>query len=174
MLVAVNKWDGLSAEQKAHVNRELDRKLQFAPWIPVMHISALHGSGVGHLLDEVKTIHRAGAFQVGTTQLTRLLGGLVEAHPPPSVRGRPIKLRFAHKAGEHPPRIVIHGNQVSSLPASYVRYLENGFREALRLVGNPVMLEFRTSDNPYAGRKNELSRRQQKQRSRVIRHRKKR
>ncbi|MGE0625418.1 MAG: ribosome biogenesis GTPase Der [Pseudomonadales bacterium] len=174
VLVAVNKWDGLSAEQKAHVNRELDRKLQFAPWIPVMHISALHGSGVGHLLDEVKTIHRAGAFQVGTTQLTRLLGGLVEAHPPPSVRGRPIKLRFAHKAGEHPPRIVIHGNQVSSLPASYVRYLENGFREALRLVGNPVMLEFRTSDNPYAGRKNELSRRQQKQRSRVIRHRKKR
>jgi len=174
VLVAVNKWDGLTADQKAHVNRELDRKLQFAPWIPVMHISALHGSGVGHLLGEVKKIYRAGAFQVGTTQLTRLLGGLVEAHPPPSVRGRPIKLRFAHKAGEHPPRIAIHGNQVGSLPASYVRYLENGFRQALRLVGNPVMLEFRTSENPYAGKKNELTRRQQKQRSRVIRHRKKR
>ncbi len=174
VLVVVNKWDGLSVEQKALVDRELDRKLSFAPWIPVMHISALHGSGVGHLLDAVKDIHRAGAFQVGTTLLTRLLGGLVDAHPPPSVRGRPIKLRFAHKAGEHPPRIIIHGNQTGSLPSSYIRYLEKGFREALRLVGNPVVLEFRTSENPYAGKKNELNRRQQKQRRRVIRHRKKR
>lgn len=172
VLVAINKWDGLSTDQKAKVTRELDRKLAFAPWIPVVHISALHGSGVGHLLDDVKKIYRAAEFDVGTTLLTRLLGGLVDAHPPPSVRGRPIKLRFAHKAGDHPPRIAIHGNQTASLPASYVRYLENGFREALRLVGNPVKLEFRTSENPYAGKKNVLTQRQQKRRQRVIRHKK--
>jgi GTP-binding protein len=170
VLVAMNKWDGLDAQQRASVNASLDRKLAFAPWIPVRHISALHGSGVGLLLGDVKEIHEAGAFDVGTTLLTRLLTGFVEAHPPPSVRGRQIKLRFAHKAGDHPPRIAIHGNQTASLPASYVRYLENGFREALHLIGNPVVVDFRTSNNPYAGRKNELTRRQQKRRRRVIRH----
>jgi GTP-binding protein len=171
ILVAVNKWDGLSSETRARVNTSIDRKLAFAPWIPVLHISALHGSGVGLLLDDIREIHTAGTFDVSTALLTRLLTRLVEAHPPPSVRGRPIKLRFAHKAGDHPPRIAVHGNQTSSLPASYIRYLSNGFREALHLIGNPVVLEFRTSENPFAGRKNELTRRQQQRRKRVIRHR---
>jgi GTP-binding protein len=173
VLVAVNKWDGLSRDTKAQVNNALDRKLAFAPWIPVTHISALHGSGVGGLLDAVTEIYEAGRFDVGTTLLTRLLTNMVSAHAPPSVRGRQIKLRFAHKSGSHPPRIAIHGNQTRSLPASYIRYLENGYREALRLIGNPVVLEFKTSDNPYAGKKNELTRRQQQRRKRVMRHRKK-
>lgn len=173
VLVAVNKWDGLDRDAKAQVNTSLDRKLGFAPWIPVTHISALHGSGVGLLLDAIKEIFEAAEFDVGTTLLTRLLTNMVSAHAPPSVRGRQIKLRFAHKAGEHPPRIAIHGNQTKSLPASYIRYLENGYREALRLIGNPVFLELKTSDNPYAGKKNVLNRRQQQQRNRVIKHRKK-
>ena len=173
VLVVVNKWDGLSRDERAQVNSALDRKLAFAPWIPVTHISALHGSGVGGLLDAVTEIYEAGEFDVGTTLLTRLLTNMVSAHAPPSVRGRQIKLRFAHKAGQHPPRIAIHGNQTSALPASYVRYLENGYREALRLIGTPVVLELKTSENPYAGKKNVLTRRQQQRRKRVMRHRKK-
>jgi len=166
----VNKWDGLSLSDREAVNRSIDRKLNFAPWIPVMRISALHGTGVGHLLDEVQDIYRAGVFDVSTTLLTRLLGSMVEAHAPPTVRGRAVKLRFAHKAGEHPPRIVIHGNQTQSVPASYVRYLENGFREALKLTGNPVHIELKTGDNPFAGKRNPLTRRQQQRRKRVISH----
>jgi GTP-binding protein len=171
VLVAMNKWDGLSSEKKARVNTMLDRKLNFAPWIPMLHISALHGSGVGLLLKEVETIFTAGAFDFGATLLTKLLHGFVAAHAPPAVQGRAVKLRFAHKAGEHPPRIVIHGNQTKSVPASYVRYLENGYRKACRLVGNPVQIELKTGENPYAGRKNTLTRRQRLQRKRVIRHR---
>jgi GTP-binding protein len=139
----------------------------------VLHISALHGSGVGLLLDDVKRIYSAGRLDVGATLLTKLLNRLVTSHPPPSVRGRQIKLRFAHKAGEHPPRIAIHGNQTKSLPASYIRYLENGFREALRLLGSPVVLDFKTSTNPYSGKRNELNRRQLNQRKRIMGHRKK-
>jgi GTP-binding protein len=171
VLVAVNKWDGLDPDIKARMNRLLDRKLAFAPWVPVERISALHGTGVGVLLETVNDIYRAGSFEVATSLLTRLLTSFVAAHPPPSVRGRPIKLRFAHKAGAHPPRISIHGNQTAALPGSYVRYLENSFRDALGLVGNPVLMEFETSENPYAGRRNELTRRQQQRRKRVIRHR---
>jgi len=174
VLIALNKWDGLAADDRERVRRELDRRLRFAPWIAVAPISALHGSGVGLLLDEVVRIYRIGAFDVSTSRLTRILTGLTAAHPPPAVRGRAIKLRFAHKAGDHPPRIVIHGNQTRSLPASYVRYLENGFREALDLEGNPVHIELRTGDNPYAGKRNELTPRQQARRQRMIRHHKRR
>jgi GTP-binding protein len=138
-----------------------------------LHVSALHGNGVGHLLREVDAIYRAGAFDVSTTRLTRLLQDMVTSHPPPSVRGRAIKLRFAHKQGEHPPKIVIHGNLTDKVPASYARYLENGYRNALGLVGNPVQIELRKGENPYAGRKNVLTRRQQQSRKRVIRHRRK-
>jgi len=173
VLVALNKWDGLDPDQKASANTAIDRKMRFAPWIPVLHISALHGTGVGHLLQEVDVIHRAGEFDVGTTQLTKLLESMIRAHPPPSVRGRQIKLRFAHKAGAHPPKIAIHGNLTKELPASYLRFLENGFREALHLVGNPVHIDLRTGENPYAGKKNVLTRRQQQSRKRVMRHRRK-
>ena len=172
VLVAMNKWDGLSAIERATAEKTLDRRLAFAPWIPVMHISALHGSGVGYLLEEVDRIHAAGEFDVGTSVLTRLLTEMVSAHAPPTVRGRAVKLRYAHKSGSHPPRIVIHGNQTRSIPASYVRYLENGYRKALALIGNPVHIELKTGDNPYATKRNELTARQQARRNRMIQHRK--
>ncbi len=174
VIVAMNKWDGLTKDKRDAVHRTLDRRLKFAPWITFMEISALHGTGVGHLMREVDRVFEAGELDVGTSVLTRLLNGLVQAHSPPSVRGRAIKLRYAHKIGAHPPRIAIYGNQTQSVPASYRRYLQNGFREALNLVGNPVHLELKTGNNPYAGKRNELNKRQQAQRRRIIQHRKKR
>ena len=172
MVVAVNKWDGLDADHRQAVKKALDRRLSFIPWVPLQMISALHGTGVGHLLDQVQNIHKIGAFEVSTSMLTRLLQNLVASHPAPAVRGRPIKLKVATRGGAHPPKIVVHGNQLSSLPASYRRFLENGFREALNLLGNPVKIELRDSDNPFAGRKNQLTQRQLDRRKRVIKHRK--
>jgi GTP-binding protein len=89
------------------------------------------------------------------------------------VRGRRIKLRYAHQGGQHPPVVVIHGNQADQLPESYRRYLTRRFREALDLEGTPVRIELRTGANPFAGRRNELSPRQARHRQRMIRHAKK-
>ena len=150
----------------------LDRRLDFVPWAPLRFISALRGQGVGRLMEEVAAVFRRGRFAVNTAALNRALNGLVRGHPPPSNRGRPIKLRYAHKLGEHPPRIGIHGSQAEALPASYVRYLENGFREAFDLVGNPVQVALRSGGNPYAGRTNPLTPRQQRKRTRMVRRRK--
>ena len=170
LVLAANKWDALDAEQRRVRWTALQRRLAFAPWVPVQAISALRGDGLGRLLANLKAVHRAGALPASTTLLNRILHRLQQAHPPPAVRGRPIRLRYAHKAGQHPPRILVHGNQTEALPANYVRYLENGFREGLNLLGAPVRLEFRTSRNPYAGRRNSLTRRQRLRRRRVIRH----
>ncbi|HCD26944.1 MAG TPA: ribosome biogenesis GTPase Der [Gammaproteobacteria bacterium] len=172
MVVAVNKWDGLETERRERVKTVLNRRLNFIPWVPLQTISALHGSGVGNLLKRVKRVYDVGRFDYSTSLLTRLVRNMVAAHPAPSVRGRPIKVKVATRAGGHPPRIVVHGNQLNAMPASYRRYLENGFREALDLIGNPVRLELRESENPYAGKSNVLTKRQVDRRKRLIQNRK--
>ena len=171
IVVAVNKCDGLSPDDRRRVMASVDRRLAFAPWIAVRYVSALRGRGVRALTNDIDAIHRAGAFDVTTPELNRVLAEAVGEHAPPAVRARPVKLRYAHKAGAYPPRIVIHGNQTEALPASYRRYLASRFRAELGLVGVPVVIDTKTADNPYAGRPNPLNRRQLKRRARLIRHR---
>ena len=170
IVLAVNKWDGLDKDERAAARTSVERRLAFAPWIPLRYVSALHGRGVKSLLGVVSNVYRAGDFDVQTAELNRILAEATADHPPPLVQGRAIKLRYAHKGGDHPPTVVVHGNRTEALPQSYRRYLVNRYRDELDLVGVPVRLETRTTRNPYAGRKNELTRRQIKRRRRVIRH----
>ena len=93
----------------------------------------------------------------------------MQVHQPPLVRGRRIKLRYAHQGGRNPPIIVIHGNQTEDLPAAYRRYLVNRFRAALGLAGTPLRLELRSGDNPFEGRRNPLTPRQVRKRERLKR-----
>ena len=170
VVVTINKWDGLDDEKREWYRNQLDRRLPFLGFAERYFISALHGSGVGELYDAVKTAHRAASIKVSTADLTRLLEQATHDHQPPLVRGRRIKLRYAHQGGQYPPVIVIHGNQTSRLPHTYKRYLNNFFRAALKLVGTPIRLEFRTGDNPYKDKRNKLTPRQQRQRKRMLRH----
>ena len=171
VVVAVNKWDALTADARQRARSSVDRRLSFAKWISVRYISALRGRGTSALTADIDAVHRAGALDVSTSELNRVLADAVRDHAPPTVRSRPVKLRYAHKAGAYPPRIVIHGNQTEALPSSYRRYLAGRFRTALGLVGVPVVIETKTAENPYAGRPNPLNRRQLKRRARLIRHR---
>ena len=173
LVLGVNKWDGLPPEQRDTVRRQVDVKLPFVEFARLHYISALHGTGVGELFDSVCEAWAAASADLAASRLTRLLEQAVAAHAPPLVHGRRIKLRYAHQGGRNPPIIVIHGNQTGKVPPAYRRYLVNYFRRALGLWGTPLQLEFRTSENPYANRKNKLTPRQARQRQRLIRHRKK-
>jgi GTP-binding protein len=170
LVLAINKWDGLDDDQRQWFRDQLDRRLPFLNFAERYFISALHGSGVGELFGAVEDAYRAALIKVSTPELTRLLEQAVHEHQPPLVRGRRIKLRYAHQGGQNPPIIVIHGNQTSRLPHSYKRYLNNYFRKVLKLVGTPIRLEFKTGDNPYQGKRNRLTPRQQRRRKRMIRH----
>ncbi len=169
IVVALNKWDGLSAEQRERVRSEYALRLPFLDFAEHYTLSALHGTGVGLLFDAVQRAYRSARAELSTTRLNRLLETAVARHQPPLVRGRRIKLRYAHQGGRMPPLIVIHGNQTERLPAAYRRYLTNFFREQLGLVGTPLRLEFKTGDNPYAGRRNVLTERQKRKRARLRR-----
>lgn len=143
LIIAVNKWDGLSSEQRAQVKKELDRRLQFVSFAKLIFISALHGTGVGNLFSLIQQAYRSATHPISTSRLTRLLEEAVSAHQPPLSRGRSVKLRYAHPGGYNPPFILIHGQHTHSLPESYRRYLENFYRKALRIVGSPIKIEFR-------------------------------
>ncbi|MEE4298763.1 MAG: ribosome biogenesis GTPase Der [Pseudomonadales bacterium] len=174
IVLAVNKWDGLAPDVRDRVRRELDRKLDFAPWMRVHFISALHGSGVGGLYDAVREADAAASVDLPTPKLTAALETAVREHSPPLRHGRRIKLRYAHQGGSRPPVIVVHGTQTEHLPAAYRRFLENRFRQVFGLVGTPIRVELKSGANPYAGRRNKLTPRQEKKRKRLMRHVKKR
>jgi GTP-binding protein len=157
LILAINKWDGMTPEQRDQVKRQIDLRLEFVRFAELHFISALHGSGVGLLMQAVDRAYGAAMRKMSTPELTRELEAALFAHQPPLVNGRRIKLRYAHQGGANPPVIVIHGKQTERLPGAYKRYLENRFREAFRLKGTPVRLEFRTDDNPYEGRYEKLT-----------------
>lgn len=168
LVVVINKWDGLSAYERKRIRDDLDRRLPFLDFAERITISALHGTAVGDLLPAVERAFRAATRDLSTTMLTRELEAAVMAHPPPLVRGRRVRLRYAHQGGRNPPVIVIHGNQTERLAESYRRYLINRFRKTFKLKGTPVRLSFKTSDNPFKGRRNKLTPRQERSRKRLM------
>ena len=160
LVIALNKWDGMTGDEKEVVREQLRRRLEFVSFARMHFISALHGSGVGNLFSSVDEAYGFAMKKWPTNKLTRMLEDIVADHQPPLVNGNRIKLRYAHQGGSNPPVIVIHGNQTNSLPGSYKRYLENKFTKVLGIKGTPLRFEFKSSENPFKDKKNELSKRQ--------------
>lgn len=160
LVIALNKWDGMTGDAKEVVREQLRRRLEFVSFARMHFISALHGSGVGNLFGSVDEAYGFAMMKWPTNKLTRMLEDIVADHQPPLVNGNRIKLRYAHQGGSNPPVIVIHGNQTNSLPGSYKRYLENKFTKVLGIKGTPLRFEFKSSENPFKDKKNELSKRQ--------------
>jgi GTP-binding protein len=149
LVMAVNKWDGMSDEAREQAKATIDRHLDFVRFARVHYISALHGSGVGHLFDSVNEAYESAVRPLSTSLLTRLLQQAQTTHSPPLVQGRRVKLRYAHPGGHNPPCIVIHGNQVHALPDSYRKFLAHFFQKKLKLFGTPVLIEFKSGKNPF-------------------------
>ncbi|TVP89158.1 MAG: ribosome biogenesis GTPase Der [Pseudomonadaceae bacterium] len=168
LVLAVNKWDGMDDSEKRYVKIELERRLHFAQFAEIHFISALHGSGVGVLYKSVDKAFASAMTKVPTKRMTEILEDAVKEHQPPMVNSRRIKLRYAHLGGSNPPIIIVHGNQVDSIPKSYTRYLENTFRKVLKLAGTPIRVEYKGSDNPFAEKKVKLSDRQVNKKRRLM------
>ena len=168
LVVAVNKWDGLSTDVKDDIKREMDRRLGFIDFARIHFISALHGSGVGNLFESVQEAYMSATKRINTALLTQIMEMAQDDHQPPLVRGRRVKMKYAHAGGYNPPVIVIHGNQVDDLPSSYKRFLMNYFRKALEIMGTPIKIEFREGNNPFEGKKANLTLAQQRERRRMM------
>jgi len=150
LVVGVNKWDGLTSDQRDHIKREIDRKLGFLAFAKMHFISALKASGIAPLMKSMDAAYAAAMAKLPTPQLTRALQEAID-HQQPRRRGsmRP-KLRYAHQGGQNPPVIVIHGNALDAIDANYKRYLEKHFRDSFSLTGTPLRIELRSGKNPFS------------------------
>ncbi|MGV3345566.1 ribosome biogenesis GTPase Der [Enterobacteriaceae bacterium LUAb1] len=173
LVIVVNKWDGLTQEVKAEVKEALDYRLGFIDFARIHFISALHGSGVGNLFESVTEAYDCSTRRVNTSMLTRIMQMAADEHQPPLIRGRRVKLKYAHAGGYNPPIVVIHGNQVKDLPDSYKRYLMNYYRKSLKVMGTPIRIQFKEGENPFAGKRNTLTPTQLRKRKRLLAHLKK-
>ncbi len=160
LIICINKWDGLSEDERKSVKSQLEYRFRFVPYAPVQLISALHGTGVGDLYRYIDKIYASMMKEISSHQLTEILNSALFSHQPPMVQGRRIRLRYAHLGGRKPFTIVIHGNQTANLPQSYERYLANYYMKVLKLIGIPVNIVCKSGDNPFAGKKNTLTPRQ--------------
>jgi GTP-binding protein len=151
LVIAVNKWDDLSAERRAGIKRELDRKLGFLSFAKMHTISARDGKGIGPLLRSVDGAYAAAMSKLPTPKLTRALADAVAIQQPPRAGLVRPKLRYAHQGGMNPPLIVIHGSALGTIPQTYRRFLEHFFVDAFKLQGTPLRIQFKTGANPYAG-----------------------
>jgi GTP-binding protein len=150
LVVAVNKWDAVDAYRRARVKEDIEHKLNFLGFAQVHYISALKGQGIAGVLTSVDKAYAAAMAKMSTPKLTRVLIAAVEKQTPPRHGLFRPKLRYAHQGGSNPPIIVIHGNALDHVPASYTRYLERYFLEAFKLQGTPLRVQYKTTKNPFA------------------------
>lgn len=155
LVIAVNKWDLVDdpSKQRRLVRESLERSLAQIQDVPLVTMSALEGTNLDRLMQEVLAVDEKWNKRVATARLNRWLEGALEANPPPMVKGRRIKIRYMTQARTRPPTFALFASQAERLPDTYVRYLANGLRKAFGFSGVPLRLHVRGGENPFDEKK---------------------
>jgi GTP-binding protein len=152
LVIAANKWDLVRSPQSklAELRKACARLLPQIKGVAFVPVSALTGKGIDVLMEAVLQADRLWNRRLPTHALNQWLREATEAHAPPAVSGRRIKLRYITQSNARPPTFVLFCSRPKALPDSYVRYLVNSLRETFDLPGVPVRLHLRKGENPYA------------------------
>jgi GTP-binding protein len=170
VVIAFNKVDELTPEDIENLLTSKKYHNSALGDLVITQISALQKRGFKKLFDTLADVHATATTKFSTGMLNKLLEKFALATNIPSVGGRPIKMRYIHFGGIYPTKLIIHSNVSSKIPANYRRYLINSFREALNLKSVELNLIFKKGENPYEGKKNELTSRQIKKKKRLVKH----
>lgn len=149
IVVAVNKWDNLTEDQRNQIKSDVKEKLHFLDFAKYSYISALYKKGTSELLDSIKKAYDSAFINLSTPKLTRVLKEAVDRQPPAHKGNFRPKMRYAHQGGSNPPVIIVHGNSLQAVQNAYTKYLERSFRKVFDLVGTPLRIEYKNSDNPF-------------------------
>ena len=152
VVIAINKWDAVDDYQRQLVERSIETRLSFLKFASVHFISARKRQGLGPVWSAIAQAHKAATCKMPTPVLTRLLLEAVQFQTPKKTGMYRPKLRYAHQGGMNPPVIVIHGNSLEHVTEAYKRFLEGRFRKEFNLVGTPLRIELKTSENPFANK----------------------
>jgi GTP-binding protein len=152
VVIAVNKWDAVDEYQRELVKRSMETRMGFLKFATVHWISAQKRQGLGPLWESIAQAHRSANCKMPTPVLTRLLLEAVQFQTPKKTGMYRPKLRYAHQGGMNPPIVVVHGNSLEHVTDTYKRFLEGRFRKEFDLVGTPLRIEMKTSQNPFSGK----------------------
>jgi GTP-binding protein len=154
LVIGINKWD-LKERDGGSIGRmraEAERTLQQVKGVPVVAVSGVTGDGIDRLMRAVVEAHGVWNKRVPTNPLNRWLEAAIQAHPPPAVSGRRLKLNYMTQTKARPPTFVLFCTRADAVPDAYLRYLANGVRETFELPGVPIRITLREKANPFAGR----------------------
>lgn len=145
LLIVVNKIDLVEpAERKADLwRRKLAADFKFAPFAPILAVSAKTKEGIGRLLPTALEVVGQRRVKMPASELNKSLRAAFLEHPPPSFKGRRLKLSYATQASSEAPTVVLFVNDTGLMHFSYRRYLENRIRDQFGLLGNPIKLVLR-------------------------------
>ena len=152
LVLAANKWDLVrdAPEVLGALRDRIETSLPQVRDVPLLTVSAASGRGIDRLIRVAFESREIWSRRISTGALNRWLREVLEAHPPPIVKGRRLKLRYAAQVKRRPPTVAIFGSRPSAVPESYIRYLANGLRRDFDLPGVPIRILLRAAANPYA------------------------
>ena len=145
LIVLLNKWDLVRNDEGAgdRLMAEVRARLKFAPFAPLLSISALHGARVDRILPLVDEVHEQACRKLPTGRLNNWLKKAIDKHHAPSVAGKELKFFYVTQRRTNPPAFAVFTNSARTPHFSYQRYLENSLREHFGLTHTPVILEYR-------------------------------
>ncbi len=152
IVIGANKWDAVREKQAAsgRISDRLQTSLAQLRGVPVIQMSGLHKKGLGKLLQAADEMYGIWNIRVSTGRLNRWLEGMLEAHPPPLVEGRRLRIRYMTQIKTRPPTFALFVSRPADLPESYLRYLTSGLRADFGIRGVPIRMVMRKRENPFA------------------------
>ena len=145
VVVIVNKWDAI--DKDAHTmpafTEHIRQELNFMDYVPVLFVSAKTGLRVSQVLPTALQVQEERLRRIPTGQLNRLLRHALHDHPPPTRKGKRLRIRYATQVRTDPPTFLFHVNDPKLVHFSYIRYLENCIRAEYQFTGTPLRLSFR-------------------------------
>ncbi|MCU4137203.1 ribosome biogenesis GTPase Der [Buchnera aphidicola (Sitobion miscanthi)] len=154
IIIVINKCDLLSQLELKKIKESIKNQLKFLSFSRIHFISALYKKGIFQIFKSINESYNESKRKISTSILTKTMHAAIKKHQPPIVKGRRIKLKYAHLGSSNPPKIIIHGNQVRYLSSPYKRYLINFFYNILKIKGTAIQIQFKDNVNPYIKNKN--------------------
>jgi GTP-binding protein len=143
MIVVLNKTDLLDKKDVAKAIEKAKEKLAFAPYVPIVTLSAKTGRGIGELFETIDRVRTGYFFRATTGELNRFFEQVLDTRPPPTMGGRSPRLYFITQTSVAPPTFVAMSNAPDSIHFSYQRYVQNQLRKRFGFEGAPVRVLYR-------------------------------
>ncbi|MDP8207584.1 MAG: ribosome biogenesis GTPase Der [Candidatus Electryonea clarkiae] len=145
LIAVINKWDLIEKDSRTLIEFEKELRLQLPDlsFVPVVFISALTGQRARNVLDTAMKVHEQRGNRISTANLNQFIQRIIEYKPPPSVKGKWLKIKYTSQVATNPPRFAVFMNYANLMPEAYKRFLERCIREEFGFEGVPIRVTFR-------------------------------